>query len=148
MKQKNKKMTKKYEFLPHTADAEFKAYGKSLEEAFTNAGLATYDIITDIKKVKPRIKRSIVIHSRTKEALLYDYIEELLFLTDTEAFLVSKISNLSIKKQKDGFMLEATISGDIAKKHEINTQIKAVTYNDMFIKEEKGRIVIQVVVDI
>lgn len=141
-------MVKKYEFLPHTADAQFKAYGKTLEEAFSNAALATYQIMTDISKVKKKIKKLLVIHSQNKESLLYDYLEELLFFTDTEAFLVSEVKNLEIRKLKDGYMLECQIKGDQADKYELKTQIKAITYNDMFIKETKGQTVIQVVVDI
>mgnify|MGYP006451174011 FL=1 len=40
---------KNYEFLEHTADEKFRAYGKTLEEAFINAALATAKIMTDDK---------------------------------------------------------------------------------------------------
>ena len=141
-------MVKKYEFLPHTADAQFRAYGRTQDEAFANAALATYTIITDISKVKPKITKSVAIHSRAKDSLLYDFIGELLFLTDTEAFLVCKVDKLTIRVSDAGYTLTAKVLGDTADAYEIKTQIKAVTYNDMFIKEEKGRWIIQVVVDI
>ena len=41
----------KHKFLPHTADVKFRAYGKSLEEAFSNAALALTEVIADPKKV-------------------------------------------------------------------------------------------------
>ena len=47
---------RKYEFLDHTADAKFRAYGKNLEQAFTNAALALTNLVTDSAKVKPNIK--------------------------------------------------------------------------------------------
>jgi len=50
-----------YKFLPHTADAKFQAFGKTLEEAFKNAAYAMTDIITNHKKVKAKVKETIKI---------------------------------------------------------------------------------------
>ena len=44
--------SKKYEYFDVTADIGFYAYGNSLEEAYENAGLAMFNVITDINKVK------------------------------------------------------------------------------------------------
>ena len=41
----------KYKFFEHTADAKFQAYGKSVEEAFSNAALAMFSVITDTSKI-------------------------------------------------------------------------------------------------
>ena len=49
----------KYKFLEHTADAKFQAYGKNMEEAFSNAALAMFSVITDTKKIKKNIKKGI-----------------------------------------------------------------------------------------
>ena len=40
------------------------------------------------------------------------------------------------------------IKGDDVSKYETHGHVKAITYNDMFIKEEKGKVVIQVVLDV
>ena len=47
----------KYKFLEHKADAKFQAFGKSLEEAFSNAALAMTSIMTDPKKIKENLTR-------------------------------------------------------------------------------------------
>ena len=44
---------KRFEFLEHTGDAYIAAYGKTLEEAFENAALATFEVMTDVEKVEP-----------------------------------------------------------------------------------------------
>ena len=44
----------KFRFLEHTADAKFQAYGKNIEEAFSNAALAMFSVITDIKKINKK----------------------------------------------------------------------------------------------
>jgi SHS2 domain-containing protein len=136
---------KPYEFLPHTADAKFRAYGKTLEEAFMNAAYAMADIITDHKKVKPAAEKTISVKSENKEALLYDFLEQFLILLDSEGFLLNKVKELKIKNNQ----LTAKITGDThPEKYEIETHIKAVTYQEMFIKKEKGQYIVQVIVDL
>ncbi len=141
-------LNKKYEFFDHTADAKFRAYGKTLEEAFANAALATTAIMTDIKKIQKKTKRNMKIESKTKEALLYDFLEELLFYLDTEGFLLSKVTQIKITN-KDNYILEAELEGDYAERgYDVRTAIKAVTYNDMKIEEKDNLVTIQVVHDL
>lgn len=139
---------KQFVFLEHTADVKFRAYGKNIEEAFANAARATFQIITDIACVKKKKKKIISVQAGTKEQLLYDFLNELLFLVDTEGFLMADVLKVSVKKTKSKFTLRCTIIGDSNKQYEIKSQIKSVTYNDMFIREQKNRVTIQVVHDI
>lgn len=136
---------KPYKFLPHTADAKFRAYGKTLEEAFINSAYALIDVITDHKKIKQTAEKTIKVSSENKESLLYDFLEQFLILLDSESFLLNKIKELKIKNNT----LTAKAIGDTnPQNYEISTHIKAVTYQEMFIKKEKGGYVIQVIVDI
>ncbi|MGV8161808.1 MAG: archease [Candidatus Nanoarchaeia archaeon] len=139
-----------YEFLEHTADVKFKAYGKNLEEAFCNAAKATIDLMTDIKKIMPKSRKKIIIEANTKEALLYDFLEELIYVMDTEGFLTCNIQKIIIdtKNPNYKFVLKAELVGDYAKNYDVHTYIKAVTYNDMQILETKSGVTLQVVHDI
>jgi SHS2 domain-containing protein len=137
----------KYKYLDHTADAKFQAFGKSLEEAFENAALAVFNLIVKTEDVKPKIVKKISVQSRKKESLLYDFIEELLYLLDTEGFVLNKIENLKIEEKDEMFHLHAKAWGDSYKHYEVHGSAKSVTYNDMFIKEEKDQVTVQVVID-
>jgi len=140
---------KQYIFLPHTADIKFQAYGKTLEESFANAALALADVITDPKKVEANIKKKIDVESEDEKALLYDFLEQFLILIDTESFLLNKIDKIGIKKTKSKLSLTADISGDNKiKDYDIKTTIKAVTYQEMEIKKEKDKYMVQVVLDL
>jgi len=92
-------MKVKYRFLNHTADAKFQAYGHSLEEAFQNAAEATANLMWSTKKVKPRIKKKINITGKDREQLLVMFLEEILFLLDSDDFLVRSVKDLSIRKE-------------------------------------------------
>ena len=140
---------KPYIYLSHTADAKFRAFGANLDEAFANAAYAMTDVITDHKKIKAKVKEKISVKSEDEKALLYDFLEKFLILLDTKGFLLSKISKIKIEKEKRGFSLTAEVSGDNnPENYDIKTAIKAVTYQEMDIKKEKGKVTLQVVVDI
>jgi len=133
----------KYKFLEHTADAKFQAYGKTLEEAFENAAFAMFSIMVDTKKIKPRLRKQIKISGKDEKSLLYNFLEELLFLLDAKQFLLNKIENLKINNN-----LTATLVGDNAENYKIEGDVKAVTYNDMLVEKQKNKYMVQVVVDL
>jgi len=134
----------KFKILEHTADGKFQAYGTSLDESFSNSAYAMISLMTK-NKIKEEIKKKIKIKGKNIEQLLYNFLEEILFLLDSENFILSKIKKIKINKGK--FLLEAEISGDKTKNYEIFGNVKAVTYNSMFVKKQKGKFITQVVVD-
>ena len=139
----------KYKFIEHTADTKFQAFGKTLEESFSNAAIAMFEVITKTEKIEKKITKKIGLHAQDKGALLYKWLEEMLFFLDTEFFMLNSIKNIKITKKKDEYYLEAEITGDKFKEeYEIHGSVKAVTYNEMFVKEEKGKATVQVVLDI
>jgi len=133
----------RYKFLEHTADVKFQSFGKSLEEAFENAALATFNIMYD-GKVASKKKKKIKVKGKDLENLLYNFIEELLFLLDSENFFLS-----SVKVKIKDLKLVAELEGDNVKNYKPNIDVKAVTYNQMFVKKISCRkFVCQVVLDV
>lgn len=135
----------KFRFLQHTADIKFQAYGNSLREAFENSALALFNAIYD-GKVKENKKFKIKVSGNDLENLLYNFLEEILFLIDSKNLLPEKIKILKFDEKK--FKIDAEIIGDDAKNYEISMHVKAITYNDMLIKNLKDKFEIQVVLDI
>jgi SHS2 domain-containing protein len=136
----------KYQFLPHTADIKFRAFGNSLEEVFINSALAIKHIMYK-EKVGEKKRKKFIITGHDKENLLYEFLEEFLFLIETEKFLLSKIENMEINEEDGEYRLKCELIGDLGD-YEIENHIKAITYNDMFIKEANGKFIAQVVVDV
>lgn len=124
---------KNFEYFDVTADIGFKAYGKSLNEAFENAGLAIFNIISDTSNVEPKKEISFKIRSEDEISLLYDFLEELLFYHEIEFMLFSEF-HVEID---DMLQLRATIKGDAIDwgRHERKTEIKAITYHKMDVKK-------------
>lgn len=137
-------MNQRFQFLEHTADIKFQAFGKNIEEVFANSALAMFSSIND-KKIKEDKKIKINAKGKDYESLLYNFLEELLFLFESENFLISKIKKIKITKD---FKLNAEVSGDNANNYEIHIDIKAITYHEMFVKKQGNKYIAQVVLDV
>ena len=138
----------KYKFLSHTADVKFQAFGKSIDKAFENAFYALKETICEKIKVKSVISKRIRIQGNDLNSLLYDFLEEFLFLLDSERFLLSKINNIQIDEKK--FILNAEVFGDKANNYKFSNSVKAITYNEMFVRfdSKNKEWKVQVVLDV
>lgn len=95
----SKLKTKSFEFLDHTADMKFISYGKDPSEAFKNAAYAIVSIITHTK-IKPVILKKINVEGVDPQNLLYSFLENFLFLIDTENLIMAECKNITIKQNK------------------------------------------------
>ena len=137
-----------FKFLEHTADVKILVEESSLNKAFSTSALAMKEVIAEQIKVAPKIKKEIHVQADNKEALLYSFLEEFLYLVDAKNFVISKPPIVKIEEKGKKFVLDAKIIGDDAKKYIFTNDVKAITYNDMFIKEEKGKVTIHFVLDV
>lgn len=138
----------KYKFLEHTADVKVQAFGKSLNEAFGNSALAIKELMLNSEdiKINTKIKKKIKVEGKDEQDLLYNFLEEFIYLLDAENFILSKVENIKIEK-KNKFELKAEVSGDKASNYKFSNKVKAITFNQMKI-EKKGKFIIQFVVDV
>ncbi len=127
---------KKFRLLDHTADLGILVYGRNLEELFGNAGEAFFDIITDLRRVREDTERIIRVESSSLEDLMVNWLGELLYLYDVDGLL---FKSFSIDELRGGTM-KARARGEAfqEERHVIKTEIKAVTYHQLQVKEERG----------
>ena len=123
---------KKFEYFDVTADIGFYAFGKTLNEAFENAGLAMFNIISDTGNIEPKKSIEFEITSEDRVSLLYDYLEELLFYHEIEFMLFSEF-DVQIDEIGEDYRLKAIIKGEDINwdKHDRNCEIKAITFHQM-----------------
>ena len=138
-----------YEFLDHTADIKFRAYGKDMNEAYANAALALSAILKNPDEVQGKVEKELETSAEDPKALLYDWLEELLILRDTDRFILHEVEVEITKRESEAWYLKAKMWGDILENYsELGTDVKAITYHDMEVKEEPNQWMVQVVVDI
>ncbi|MGI0090393.1 MAG: archease [Nitrososphaerales archaeon] len=139
-----------FRFLEHTTDAEIEAYGRSVEEAFENAGKATEHTMVDISGISEVTSKNIEAEGKDLESLLYSWLEALIALQDTEGLLFSKFSCKISMVKDDLFRLDAVASGEKfdPSRHEQKTAIKAPTYHGMKILQDGNGVTLRFLIDL
>ncbi len=140
----------KFEFLEHTGDIKFKAYGKNLDDLFENSVLAISSVFSRGKKINDKKKREIKIRGKDYESLLYKFLGEIIYLFDADSFIVSKakvkLTDKYVKGEEN--TLTAILYGDDTKNYKDLDAVKSPTYAEMYVKKEGKNFVCQVVLDV
>lgn len=133
------------EFLPHTADIQFRIKSKKLEKLFIESSKALKKSFIR-KRVKSKIEKKIKVKGKDLENLLYNYLEEFLILFDSENFIFSKIKEIKIDAEK--FELTAIVRGDSSLNYDFYSHIKAITYNEMKVERKGSKWIALVTLDV
>ncbi len=124
---------KKYEILEHKADLKIRVFGTTKEEFFLNALLAMKDYLKPefASSVEHQISnRKIEINSLDLPALLVDFLNEVLYLIQTNKEIYH---NIKFNKFTDK-EIKAELFGNKVEKFE--DDIKAVTHHSLEIKQK------------
>ncbi len=124
----------KYEILDHKADLKIRAFGKTKEELFLNvlSGMSE-NMKPELQKPGEKTKRKIKLSSFDFQALLVDFLSEILYLSQVnkEVFFEAKFKKFSENE------IDGEIFGQKAKR--FGEDIKAVTYHNLEIKKTKNK---------
>ena len=138
-----------YRFLDHMTDAIIEAYGSTLEEAFENAAKALCDTMIDLKTV--RAEREIIISAKGNDlySLLFDWLDKVMLLLVADRIAMSQFS-VKIKHHNNEYLLEGITGGEPLEldRHHYKVEIKAVTYHEMEIRQEKDMITTRFLLDL
>jgi protein archease len=133
-----------------TADIAFEATGRDLPELFRDAADATMNVMIDnIDAIQPRETRQMELSNDKLDMLLFDLLQELIFLKDAERLLL-RIQKVHINEKEKRYFLKATAEGETldAERHHQRADVKAVTLHDFSVVQEKGGWKTRVLLDI
>jgi SHS2 domain-containing protein len=125
-----------FEFIDHTADAGIRVEAPTLEDLFETAGFAFTELVTSVDAIDCQVERRFQLEEGDIETLLVSWLQELLYLLDTEDLVFGRF-----QVKLDNFSLEAAAWGDVFDPniHTVKTEIKAVTYHQLEVtKSDKG----------
>ena len=128
-----------FKFHEHTADITVECWAPTLELAFAEAALATFEVIIDTSTVEPADGTNISVTGHDLSELFVEWIGQVISLIDLEYKFYSKFKINSLSKNSDGYSLEGTTWGEDIdfKKHKARTEVKAMTYADLRIETEQ-----------
>ncbi len=136
-----------FEYLEHTADVMFRAYGKTAEEMLCNAASALFQAMVDPTTIAAQEIWTVELEGDDLDDLAYRWLSEIIFLFETESAVFSTFS-LQLK-QDEKMRLYGKIGGERIDlgRHAFENEVKAVTRHKFGIK--KNQIwCIQVVLDV
>lgn len=122
-------------------DAIIEAYGSTLDEAFENAAMALCDTMIDLKSVVSKEEFKFSAKGNDLYSLLFDWLDQVMLLLVADRIAMSQFS-VKIKDHNNnggGYLLEGIARGESLDldRHHYKVEIKAVTYHEMEIKQEK-----------
>ena len=136
----------KYKQIEHTSDIGIKVFGNSMKDLFINAAFGMFDIMTDISSVNHSLAEGIEIAGDNPEEIMVSWLSELNYLFITESKIFNKFE---IYRLTDTELNGSAIGEKLdPRRHPIHTEIKAVTYHEIYIKQLKKKWEAQIIFDI
>jgi SHS2 domain-containing protein len=135
-----------FEIVDHTADVGIVAYGADVQELFSNAALGLFTLITEPGRIEQRLHLELEVSSEDREGLLVEWLNELIYLFDSQHILFSRFDIESLTQNK----LRATCYGEgfDSTKHEVKTGVKAATYHMLRLDKNGDGYRAQIIFDI
>ena len=137
---------KKFEIIEHPADVGFIAYGKTLGELLENAALAMMTLGCELEAIEESERREIRASGVDHEALLFDWLAEILAVADAEGLALRRVEVTRVGQGT----VQGVVYGEKFDKarHRAGTYIKAVTYHELRVEKTeqgwKGRVYLDV----
>jgi SHS2 domain-containing protein len=145
-----------YEYLDHTADIQLHGWGPSLENALEQVGIAMFGYMTSLSRIEMNKEQSeehatgIEIKGcHDLQSLVFNFLQEWLYIFHTTGFVAKEMTIPPIDRTT--LVVLSSAKGEVAdwNRHTQGTEVKAVTYSHLQVKEAAdGRCDIWVIVDI
>ncbi len=123
----------KYRLIDHTADFGLHVFGADIKALFETAAHAMFDIIVDTRTVRGSKDRRISLKGEDWPDLMVNWLRELLYLWTGKALLVEKADIVSISEYRLAAI--ARVDPFDSSRHDIQEEIKAVTYHQIDVYE-------------
>jgi len=135
-----------YETFDHTADIGLRIIAPTLSELFAEAGRGFSSlIVANLAAVQPVEERTIRVVGTEPDYLLFDWLNELVYLLDHEHLVFSQFA-----LTHDATGLTAVCRGEHLDRtrHQLEHEVKAITYHDLKVEHVEGGWEAEVILDI
>jgi len=123
-----------FEILEHTADIGFRARGRTLQELFESAAEALISIALDPENVQPVQRYTVEAQGEDREALLVNWLSEVLFLYDGRRIAMRRFRVLEMTPGR--VRGEALGEPFDPARHHAKLIVKAVTYHQLRVEKD------------
>jgi len=134
-----------YESIDHTADTGIHVFGHNPRDLFQNAAMALMDQLVEPAGLCPGQEKRLTIEGADWPDLMVNWLREILYLWVGKDVLVQSVQIEFISKKR----LTAHLRVDpfSQKRHQIKSEIKAVTYHQIQVVDTGNRWEAKVIFD-
>jgi SHS2 domain-containing protein len=128
-------MTRKpFEVFEHTADIGLHVYGETLPALFSNAARGMESLLVPLEQVRVVTSREISVEGHDSISLLIAWLNELIFLFDSEYLLfrdfeIATLTDTSLTGIARGERYDS-------QRHELSSAIKAATWHEAAVTQD------------
>lgn len=131
-----------FQEIEHTADWAFRAHGRDLAQLFANAGRGMFELQAGGGSGETSVTREVAVSGVDRETLLVNWLNELLYLQETQHETYSRFEILEILDTQ----LRARVHGHPSRP--VGKLIKAVTFHDLEVRRSEDGWEAAIVVDV
>jgi SHS2 domain-containing protein len=135
-----------YELFEHTADMGIRVRAATLDELFADAARGLFSVMVEnFDSVQPIEDYAFSVQADDVEELLHDWLAELLFTFHARRIVLSEF-----RVQIELPRLTATARGEPldARRHQIDAEVKAITWHNLKVEHQTDGWLAEVIVDI
>jgi SHS2 domain-containing protein len=135
-----------YEIFEHTADLGIRVRADSLNDLFADAARGLFSVIvTNLDAVRSVEETTFQLHNDNLEELLHDWLAELLYTFHARRLVLAQFE---VKVDRAG--ITATARGEAIdfSRHEIDVEVKAITWHALRVEQQAAGWLAEVIVDI
>lgn len=135
-----------YETFEHTADLGLRIRTTDLDALFVEAAQCMFSaIVEDLRTVRPAQKIDIQLQGDAVDYLLFDWLRELLYHFDAEHLLFGKFE---VHATETGLTASAWGEPLDRARHNLEHEVKAITYHGLRVEKVGAQWEAEVIVDI
>lgn len=138
-----------HEFLEHTSEVELHLRASSLDELVAEAGRALGELMLRCRKdLSGDTHFDVELHSRDEAALLVDWLNELVYLAESQKWAPRESESVHIGRDTsgEGMTLRARMGGVLLE--HAPSEVKAATFHGLRVQRDAEGIVANVILDV
>lgn len=138
-----------FEYWEVTAEVGILATGRTPEEVFEEGAKALFNLMVDIKAVRPEQAVAVRVSAEALDLLFADWLNRLIIEKDKTGLVFSQF-HVKIEKRDKEYQLLGQVLGEPleVKRHETGIEVKAATYNQLSFEEINGEYRARCVLDV
>ena len=133
-----------FRLLEHTADVQAECTGATFEELLESAAQALYAVALTETRDARDVECHVAVMGNTHEELLVRWLQELIFLLDTNAYVAAHYVFEGLRNNT----LKATVHGYACRPDERAQEVKSATYHELKVTETAEGYLARVIFDL